>query len=114
MILNKLLFDTLSSYGVDFSAFSAEQNKRTPYAVYTIVSNVREGNLSVKEDFRNKRYQIDIYANSIEEAQTIGESYESLLFNSATFHAIINDGFAELDDESKSYRYMIDFNLHTI
>lgn len=81
-----------------------------PAIVYSVVNNGDQQNLNDRETYQEIRFQIDIYANSYMEAQTISTEVKSDLYDYEHFPYGLNsrDGF---DSDTELFRQIIEFKI---
>lgn len=110
--MDTLLANALNlGVGYKVYAIKALQNTPLPYGTYRVVTDPRFNSSGGQGTVKNIRYQIDVYAATKAEAETIGADIETNILASADFIPYVYQSFTELDDESKDFRYILDFTI---
>jgi len=99
--------------GADYIIYSdfAPQSVSMPYGVYTVVSNTRDNHSIGQGNLKEVRYQIDVYAETKGAAEIVAIDIESKLLACADFEAYVYQSFGEVEDDTKTYRSVLDFKL---
>lgn len=95
--------------GMRFFPFGdANQNTAKPYATYQIISGVPENYLGQLPDADGFRIQIDVWAETQASANHVAQAIRDAV---EPYAYMVNSGGTSRDPETKTYRYMLDFEF---
>jgi len=109
--MDELLATCLSGEVYKVYAYFAPQSKVKPYGVYDVISNSRDNHSTGQGAVKEVRYQIDVYGSTKSEVDEIALSIENKLLNCSTFSAVIFQSFGDVEDDNKTFKYVLDFKL---
>ena len=89
----------------------APQEIKKPYAVYSVIANTRDNHSKGQGDLKEVRYQIEAYADVKATAVGMIAEFEAALLGCANFEAFIYQSFGNVEDDTKTYRAVLDFKL---
>jgi len=109
--MNELLYAALNSSGHEIYALQAPQNKKPPFAVYTLVSDIAEMCADGLPPFKEVRYQLDVYSFSYNECKSIMTDLLTAIRLGTTYKHVIYDLTDLIESDGKTYRSRLEFKL---
>ena len=109
--MDKLLTDCLTGESYTVYAYFAPQSRQKPYVVFNVVSNPKDNHSNGQGDMIETRYDIKVYSDTLDEAQSISTSIQDKLLACDEFEAFVYQDIEDISDDTKTFISIIDVKL---
>lgn len=109
--MDKLLMSSLSDLNYKVFAYFAPENEKFPYAVYNVISKLRDNHSTGQGNLKEVRYQISVYSENKKMAESMAQNIEDNMLIYEEFSVFVYQSFTEIEDDTKVFRCILDFKL---
>lgn len=89
----------------------AKQSPTYPYVVYKGISDNQINTLSGGGGRANKRFQMDVYANTYSDVRAVADQVELAMSTSSVINIMLSRIDVDFDADSDKYRVILDFSV---